>query len=324
MSGLRRFLSNWQNILGLAIVAFYFFMAIAAPLLSPVQNPNYSSTFQSVGLTVDSVPHPPAPQAPLGTLPGQIDIYHALVWGSRSALTFGLTVALVSAIFGVLVGAASAYFGGWINDLVMRITDAFLAVPIIAGVFFFRQLLVFIAQSAISGINLGENQALNRLLNQSIVMPTSVDPMLLAFIAFTWMAYARIINTLVLNTKKTDYVHASRAMGASHARIILRHLIPNSITPAVVLVARDIGAVVLLQATFRFIGMGGTSAWGEMLVLGRNWIIAPGGNLLAWWWVFIPATLALLLFGIGWNLLGDGLNDWLNPRTGWKTDMWQT
>jgi peptide/nickel transport system permease protein len=268
-----------------------------------------------VGLTADSIPHPPFSQAPLGTLPGQIDIYHALVWGTRSALAFGLTVALAAAIIGVLVGSISAYFGGWFNSLVMRITDAFLAVPIIASVFFFRQLLVFVAQPAGGGINLGENQALNRLLSQPIGLPTLVDPMLVAFIMFTWMTYARIVNTLVLNTKKTDYVHASRAMGASHARIILRHLIPNSVTPAVVLVARDIGAVVLLQATFRFIGMGGTSAWGEMLVLGRNWIIAPGGNLLAFWWIFIPATLALLLFGIGWNLLGDGLNDWLNPRT---------
>jgi len=323
MSGLRRFLSNWQNILGLAIVAFYFLIAIAAPLLSPVQDPNKSLAFQSVGLTADLVPHPPFPQAPLGTLPGQIDIYHALVWGTRSALAFGLTVALVAAIFGVLVGAASAYFGGWINNLAMRITDAFLAVPIIAGVFFFRQILIFAAQPAGGGINLGQNQALNRLLSLPVALPSSVDPMLLAFIAFTWMVYARIVNTLVLNTKKTDFVQASRAMGAGHTRIILRHLIPNSITPVMVLVARDIGAVVLLQATFRFIGMGGTSAWGEMLVLGRNWIIAPGGNLLAFWWIFIPATLALLLFGIGWNLLGDGLNDWLNPRTGWKTDMWQ-
>jgi peptide/nickel transport system permease protein len=321
MSGLHRFLSNWQNILGLAIVTFYFFVAIAAPLLSPVQNSNYSTTFQSVGLTIDLVPHPPFRQAPLGTLPGQIDIFHALVWGTRSALAFGLTVALVAAIFGVLVGAISAYFGGWFNNLVMRITDAFLAVPIIAGVFFFRQLLVFISQSGGDGVNLGENQALYRLSHQSIPLPTTVDPMLVAFIVFTWMAYARIVNTLVLNTKKTDFVHASRAMGASHARIILRHLIPNSITPAVVLVARDIGAVVLLQATFRFIGMGGTSAWGEMLVLGRNWIIAPGGNLFAFWWIFIPATLALLLFGIGWNLLGDGLNDWLNPRTPMNFDL---
>ncbi len=324
MSGVRRFLSSWQNILGLAIVTFYLILAIAAPRLSPMVDPENPSAFQSVGRITDSTPRPPGPQALLGTLPGQIDIFHALVWGSRSALAFGLTVALVSALIGVLVGATGAYLGRLPNNLSMRITDAFLAVPLVAGVFFFQQIFNIIAKPAGSGVIKGSLLWIGQPLSPLYPWLASVDPMLLAFIAFAWMPYARIVNGLVLQTKETDYVHASRAMGAGHTRIILRHLVPNSITPVVVLVARDIGMVVLLQATFHFIGMGGSSPWGEMLVVGRNWIIGPGGNPLAFWWVFLPATLALLLFGIGWNLLGDGLNDWLNPRTGWKTDMWQT
>ena len=317
MSGLRRFLSSWQNILGLTIVAFYLLMAIAAPRLSPMVDPENPSAFQSVGRITDRTPRPPSPQAPLGTLPGQLNIFHALIWGSRSALAFGLTVALLSALIGVLVGAASAYLGGWPNNLSMRVTDAFIAVPLVASVFFFQQLFAIIAKPVTFEFGYGYSLYSSWLMQSlSPIYPwlASVDPMLLAFIAFTWMPYARIVNTLVLHTKETDYVHASRAMGAGHARIILRHLVPNSITPAVVLVARDIGMVVLLQATFTFIGIGGNSPWGEMLVIGRNWIIGPGGNPLAFWWVFLPATLALLLFGIGWNLLGDGMNDWLNPR----------
>jgi peptide/nickel transport system permease protein len=83
----------------------------------------------------------------------------------------------------------------------------------------------------------------------------------------------------------------------------------------IVLVARDVGGMVLLQATFTFIGLGGNSLWGMLLVRGRDWILGPGGNILTFWWVFMPATLALVLFGVGWNLLGDGLNEVLNPRT---------
>jgi len=122
------------------------------------------------------------------------------------------------------------------------------------------------------------------------------------------------MNTVVLRIKQTQYIQASRALGAGHSTIIFRHLIPNSITPVLVLAARDVGGMVLLQATFTFIGLGGESLWGNLLVWGRDYIITPGG-LLTYWWVFLPATLALVLFGIGWNLLGDGLNDLLNPRT---------
>jgi peptide/nickel transport system permease protein len=142
----------------------------------------------------------------------------------------------------------------------------------------------------------------------------SIDPVLIAFILFSWMPYARIMNSVVRRVRNMDYIEASRALGAGHARLIFRHLIPNSITPIIVMAAKDVGGMVLLQATFTFIGLGGNSPWGLMLVRGRDWIISPGG-ILTFWWVFLPATLALILFGIGWNLLGDGLNDALNPRT---------
>lgn len=136
---------------------------------------------------------------------------------------------------------------------------------------------------------------------------------MIAFILFTWMPYARITNAVVKTIKQTEFVEAARTSGAKHARIIFRHLIPNSISPAIVLAARDVGSTVLLQTTFTFIGMGGSSPWGTLLVKGRDWILNPGG-IFTYWWAFLPATLALVLFGIGWNLLGDGLNDALNPR----------
>jgi len=96
---------------------------------------------------------------------------------------------------------------------------------------------------------------------------------------------------------------------------MLRHLLPNAIAPAVVLVARDVGAMVILESAFTFIGMGGNTEWGVLLVTGRDYVIGMGGNPLAYWWTFLPVSLALVFFGVGWNLLGDGLNTMLNPRT---------
>jgi peptide/nickel transport system permease protein len=245
---------------------------------------------------------------------GLYNITTTLIWGTRSALYFGLAVALITALFGVFVGSLSGYFGGLLGRLIMHVTDGFLSIPVIAGIVLFRQLLSLAMGSA--GLRTFADgtvvlEAQPNLLQQTLL---NFDPVMLALILFSWMPYARIMNAVVVDARQAEFIQAARALGASHLQVILRHLIPNTISPAVVLAARDIGSVVLLQATFTFIGMGGGSDWGELLVLGRNYIIGPGGNPLRYWWVFIPATLTLVFFGIGWNLLGDGLNVWLNPK----------
>jgi peptide/nickel transport system permease protein len=193
----------------------------------------------------------------------------------------------------------------------MRFTDAFLAFPMIAGVVFFQQLYtILITPQNLFLPQVPDLQPATGLLG----LFAGVDPLLIALIVLSWMTYARITNSMVLRIKETGFVEASRALGASHGRLIFRHLIPNSITPAVVLAARDIGALVLFQATLAFIGLSDSSPWGLSLAAGRRWIIGPGGSMLKYWWVFFPITLAIILFGIGWNLIGDNVNDWLNPH----------
>jgi hypothetical protein len=140
-----------------------------------------------------------------------------------------------------------------------------------------------------------------------------VDPILISLILFSWMPIARIVNTLVITLKNTEFIQAARALGGSPFWIIRRHLLPNSVGPAIVLAARDVGSSVILQATITFIGLGGASPWGILLSLGRNWVIGPGGNLLAAWWVFLPVTLTIILFGVSCNLVGDGLTEALEP-----------
>ncbi len=230
-------------------------------------------------------------------------------------MQFGLIVAVITTAFGVVVGAFSAYMGGTVNNLIMRITDAFLAFPVIVGVVFIQQLhLLSVEASGGFIFSTGEIGWIDQpTLLYNLLQ--KVDPVMLAIIIFSWMITARLTNAEVMRVKQSEFIFASRAIGARHRRIIFRHLIPNSIAPAIIILTRDIGGVVLLQAALTFIGMGGDSLWGELLVYGRRWIFGPDGNLLTYWWTYIPVTLVIILFGIGWSLLGDGLNDWLNPRS---------
>ena len=318
MRDLIRFLRHRQNILGLVIVTGFVATALAAPSLAPAPPGEEFSPYRQVENLKSHFPVSPNAEVRLGTVPtgilgGQLDVYYTAVWGTRSALKFGLLAALGTAALGVLLGALSAYWGGLANNLIMRVTDAFLAFPVVVGVVVFQQILQVVNAYALMhyfeqpGAEPAATGPLQRLFE-------SIDPVMLALIVFSWMGYARLTNTMVMSLKNTAFVEAAQALGAGGLRIVARHLIPNAISPAIVLAARDIGGMVLMQATLTFIGIGGGSEWGTLLATGRRWIIGPGGNPLAYWWVFIPATLALILFGVGWNLLGDGLNDWLNPK----------
>jgi peptide/nickel transport system permease protein len=317
---LGKFFSHWQNILGLSIVALYLFIAVGAPVLAPSDPLQVFSPYKLLDKRKGRVPLPPGTDALMGTLPTgslgrQIDVFFTIVWGTRSALKFGLSVAFGAALIGVSLGAISAYMGGMLDTVIMRFTDAFLAVPVIVGVVMFQQFLLIINDYALRyrfDNNLG---AETPLVSPLQVILTWIDPVMLALILFSWMAYARLTHTMVVRLKNTEFIEAAHALGAKPLQVVFRHLIPNAISPSIVLAARDIGGVVLLQATLTFIGLGGNSEWGTMLSMARRWIVGPGGNPLIYWWVFVPATLALVLFGIGWNLLGDGLNDWLDPTT---------
>lgn len=303
-----RFLSKWQSWMGILLVSLFVLIAIFAPLLAPKQKSSDSSisqtsAFQTVKGLKAFKPSPPGPTAHLGTVPrdysSHLDIFFTLVWGTRSALMFGLMVGITTTLFGVFIGASSGYLGGSANRILMRITDAFLSFPIIAAVVMFNYILY--PSYPPSPV-------------QQLLQRIQIDPLILALILFSWMPAARLTNSIVLQLRNIEYIEAVQALGASSFRIILRHLIPNSTGPSIVLAAKDIGGAVLLQATFTFIGISEGSEWGKLLSIGRKWIIGPGGSLTANWWVFFPVTLTLILFGVGWNLLGDSLNDWLNTR----------
>jgi peptide/nickel transport system permease protein len=297
----RRFFSHWQGWLGVLLVGSFIALAVLAPHLAPPTDPANPSDFKIIGRKTDRIPHPPSEQAPLGTASGQIDVFYSVVWGTRAALRFGLIVAGSAATIGVLVGAVSGYAGGRGSAITLRITDAFLAFPVLAGVWLFQLVMLPLLGADPTPV-------------MAFLAESNITPVMVALIAFSWMPYARLINTGITRLKTAEFVLASQSLGAGRRRLIFRHLLPNSISPAIVLLARDIGGMVILEAAFVFIGLSSGGPWAEMLVNNRNWIIGIAGNPLTYWWVYLPPTIALILFGIGWNLLGDGLNDALNPR----------
>src|SRR5215210_1061168 len=313
---LRRFFSRWQNWVSFLLILIYIVVAFAAPYLSPddLKNPG---PFMRVGKATEGSPLPPDEKAVLGMLPFGIDVYHALIWGSRDALRFGLIVTVSTALFGILYGAVSGFAGNQLGNLMIRVSDSFLAFPPIAGMVFLQQLLVATI-TAMGGLYYssqfygqvievtGPMTAIQYLLER-------VNPLMLSLIIFSWMPYARLVHSIVLTLKQTEFVQAARALGGSSSWIIRKHILRNSTGPAIVLAARDVGGVVLLQATLTFVQIGGDSIWGAMLSQGRDWVIGAGGNLFRYWWVFLPPTFAVMLFGIAWNMFGDGINDVLEP-----------
>lgn len=317
MHRFRHFFSRWTNWFAISLVLVYVYFAIAAPYLSPEDAKN-PGMYLRVGRPAEPRPQPPSEKAILGMLPFGYDVYHSLIWGARDALQFGLIVTLSTATFGIFYGSLAGIIRAPASTVMLRVADAFLAFPPIAGLVFLQQLI------NISMASLGQvgffSPFFSPSLNADPVPPLlqfvldHLNPLMLSLIIFSWMPYARLVNAMVLTLKQTDFVQAARALGGSPFWIIRKHLLQNATGPAMVLAARDVGGVVLLQATLTFIQLGGNSVWGSMLAQGRDWVIGAGGSLFTYWWVFLPPTLAVMVFGIAWNILGDGLSDVYNLR----------
>lgn len=317
MSRFKRFFTRWTNWVAIILVLIYVYFAFAAPYLSP-EDPKNPGMFLRVGRPAEPRPQPPSEKAILGMLPFGMDVYHSLIWGARDALQFGLVVTVSTAVFGILYGAVSGIASPRVGTTLLRIADAFLAFPPIAGLVFLQQLII-VTMASLGQVGYyspffspdWNADPLTPLMQYVI---DHLNPLMLSLIIFSWMPYARLVNSMVLTLKQTDFVQAARALGGSPFWIIRKHLIQNATGPAMVLAARDVGGVVLLQATLTFIQLGGNSVWGSMLAQGRDWVIGPGGSLLKYWWVFLPPTIAVMVFGIAWNILGDGLSDVYNLR----------
>lgn len=298
-----RFFGDFRNWVPFLLVAGFFATAVLAPIFSPPFDPAVPALNQVVG--TDETPKPPGKDYGLGTFPGGYDVFHSLIWGTRSALVFGLTVALSTSILGVLIGAAANMIGGMFARIGMRVTDAFLAFPSLAGILLFIQVLKPVTAGSIE-------LPLNEF--QQLMVDWHVEPVVLGLILFSWMPYSRLTFASIEQQKNQAYVEAARVVGLSNWQVFYRHILPNIATPIVVLVTRDIGGMVVLEAALVFIGISGITEWGVMIAASRNWIVGPSLGF-TYWWTFVPVTLVLILFSVSWQLLGQRINEALNPRS---------
>lgn len=303
----RALLKTPTSILGFLLITFFILVALFAPVLAPpvskdpykIPRDGFSGEPRPMGTEWKrNVPDVPFWYQAVtgheewvhlfGTAQGQYDIYYGIVWGTRTAFKTGLIVVLSTFLIGITVGSISAYYGGWVDNIIMRIVDVLMTLPFI----------------------------MMALIMAAVLIPKmgrSLVPSMIALISFGWMGYSRIIRGDILSLKERDYIMAAKVVGVKDSRILFRHIIPNAIFPTLVLASLAIGDVVLSFAALSFLGIGtevGYADWGQILSFARNWI----SSLAKYWYIVVYPGITLVMFVMGWNLVGDALRDELDPR----------
>ena len=282
----KRIFTNKTSLVGFSLVLFFALVALFVPLLAPVYNQN--NPYQMPQKNYQIAPQPPSAQNWFGTTEQQYDLYYGVVWGTRLAFKVGVTVTFFAFLIGLFVGGTAAYFSGKVDETLMRLTDVVFAVP---------SLVLAMVIAAMLG--------------------PDIKNMMIALTAVAWPSYARLVRGDILSVKQRGYVTAARTLGARGPRILLRHILPNSIYPSVVVASLDIGYVVLTAASLSFLGLGaqpGTADWGQLSAMARNWVLGTAQNPFAYWYTVAAPGGAIFLFVLGWNLLGDAFRDILDPR----------
>jgi len=283
----RQLVKNPLSMVGIIILLIFVVIAIFAPLIAPTPELHFDP-YKIPRDGYFATPQPPSEEHIFGTTEGQYDIFYGVIWGTRSAFHVGLVVIGSVLVIGIILGSLAGYFGGVIDEIIMRITDIFLAFP-----------ALILAMAIVAALG------------------PSLRSVMIALIVVSWPSYARLIRGDILQVREEDYIESSRGMGASNFRIITRHLLPNSIFPTMVMASLDIGAVVLAAAALSFLGLGapeGYADWGQLTSFARNWIVGPSRNPLQYWYAVTIPGLFILFFVLSWNLLGDAFRDILDPR----------
>jgi peptide/nickel transport system permease protein len=224
---------------------------------------------------------PPGPAHWLGTDELGRDILSRLIFGARVTLGIVALVSVVTAPIGLVLGCTAGYFGGWVEATLMRVTDVFLALP---------RLILALAFVAALG--------------------PGIENAVLAIAIVSWPPYARVARAETLALRHAEFIDAARLAGASGGRIVLRHIMPLCLPSVIVRMSLDMAGVVLIAAGLGFLGLGAqppTAEWGAMIATGRQY-------MLDHWWVAAMPGIAIAVLSLGFNLLGDGLRDWLDPK----------
>ncbi|MDY6877124.1 MAG: ABC transporter permease [Chloroflexota bacterium] len=318
MKIIKKLLIAPTSLAGILLLLAFAVIAVAAPWIAPPPEGGRDS-YMIPRDGFSSTPQSPNDEHPFGTTEGQYDIYYGVIWGTRTAFRVGVVITISTTIIGLLVGSVSAYYGGWLDEMLMRITEIFQAFPFLLAAITLTSVLhtiygrgeagplMFLAK-LLALVTFGHNptQPVNPVQLQILTG-------MLAIIFFGWMAYARVIRGNILAIRELEYATAARAIGASNLRILFRHLLPNAIFPLLVIASMNIGTYVLNFAALSFLGLGaqrGYADWGQMINFARNWI----PSLADHWYIVAFPGVAIVLFVLAWNLVGDVLRDILDPR----------
>jgi peptide/nickel transport system permease protein len=273
---MRAFRRDKLAVASVFIILIFVLAAVFAPYLTPYPEQGLGEPNMEMKLT------PPSPDHPLGTDYLGRDLLARILYGGRSSLSIGFLVVGIAILIGVPLGAIAGYLGGWVDDVIMRVTDVFLAFP---------PLLLAIAIAAALG--------------------PSFTNVMIAISLTWWPWYTRLVRSQAVSIKERSFVEAARGMGIDKLTIIRRHILPNVFTPVLVQGTMDIGAAILTAAAMSFIGLGvqpPTPDWGKMVATGRVYFLNSP-------WFALFAGLAISLVTLAFNLLGDGMRDVFDPRT---------
>jgi peptide/nickel transport system permease protein len=272
----RIFARSASSVLGLVLVLAFLAIAAAGPWIVPYPEDARGAVH------LDQKLQPPGARHWFGTDEIGDDIYSRVILGARLSLQIGLVITLVAALIGVPLGVVAGYAGGPGGEVIMRVTDMFLSVPALV-----------LALAIVGALGPG---ILNAIVALSLVW---------------WPGYVRLVQGKTLALKSQTFVEAARAIGTGRVRIVLLHILPNCLSPITVKASMDMGTAILTAAGLGFIGLGAQPPqpeWGAMISQGRNY-------LPTWWWYSAFPGLFIYLTVLGFNLLGDGLRDVLDPRS---------
>lgn len=274
---LRVLMRNPLAVVGALILLVLLVTAAFAPWIAP-----YSPLGQDLGERL----LPPSAAHWMGTDELGRDIFSRVIYGARITLMIVALVAVISAPLGLLIGAVSGYFGGWVDKILMGITDVFLSMP---------KLILALAFVAALG--------------------PGIENAIIAIAITSWPAYARIARAETLTFRNAEFISATRLLGASHGRIIVQHVLPLCTSSMIVRVTLDMAGIILTAAGLGFLGLGAQPPlpeWGAMISRGRTFILDQ-------WWVATMPGFAIILVSLGFCFLGDGLRDALDPKQGGKS-----
>jgi len=262
------------------IVGFFAFIALTSPWIAPYPARSYAALYSGEAGSGPSWAHP------FGVEPSGIDVFSEVLHGTRNDLYVGVGATLMTVLIGVAVGALAGYFRGIAADILLGFTQVFLVIPALLLILLFARIFSVLVFAG---------------------MGLTLIVLILGF--FGWSTVALLVRGEILRVKELEFIQAVRALGANTRRIMFRHIVPNVLSPVIVVATLNIAGYILTEVVISFLGFGdpNTSTWGLLINEGFTYIRTE------WWVSFFPG-LAVVLCVLGFNLMGDGLSDALNPR----------